>query len=753
VIPSAATMPTKVLVFESDPAFAGELRSELGKLGCATTVVDDGNVGLQQAATDKPDLVLLSIELPRMNGFSVCNKLKKDASLKDVPLIIMSSESSDETFEQHKKLRTRAEDYVHKPIAFGELLQHIQAFVRLGSMRPPGDPDSAIVIDDDIEIGSTDYAMDDEGTQIAVRPPVGMPVATQRGMETVDADVDAFADAAFGRLTGSEPPGAGAAMPEARPIHNGATDSVTSPISVPPAARRPSTSPGPRTPSVRPPSGVDVAEYEKIREELVRTRARATALETELGDARNDVEKWRLEAGEVERLTRELEELKAKLATGAPKTAGISSREFLDLREALNKKDKEILSLKEAQSRKDKEHVESQDKMLALERAKSDLDEKTLALEREAAETKDRLEALSADKDLAKKAADDFKNRLEKSRTESEAKDRQLSELRAKQAEELAASEAKVADLRAELDQTLANERAEHARAVDESEERRKADVEQATKDREAALAEAREQADRERQEALSAQTAQLKQEHDGKMAALHRANQQELEKARGEAEKAAREAEERHAAALASAKSDADKVVAEATTTHQAEVARVRTEGEKREAEALEALRAEHAEKVKGLENDRDSRLAALESRTSRELSEANDKLAKADMDLSAARGELAELREAKQTGDAAHESAIADVQNRLTEVTSARDALDKKHASATDRVATLEAELVVARQDLAETRQKLAGESSRADRAQAKWEADRQSLERAKDAMAVALSQIEEAEGRPLG
>ena len=58
-----------------------------------------------------------------------------------------------------------------------------------------------------------------------------------------------------------------------------------------------------------------------------------------------------------------------------------------------------------------------------------------------------------------------------------------------------------------------------------------------------------------------------------------------------------------------------------------------------------------------------------------------------------------------------------------------------------------------MVARQDFGETRQKLAAESSRAEKSQAKWEADRQSLERAKDAMAVALSQIEEAEGRPLG
>src|SRR3979409_2042144 len=130
-------MATKVLVFESDPAFAGELRNEFAKLGCSTTVVEDGNLGLQQAVADRPDLILLSIELPRMNGFSVCNKLKKDPNLKDVPLIIMSSESSDETFEQHRKLRTRAEDYVHKPIAFGELLEHVLPFVpELADMSP-----------------------------------------------------------------------------------------------------------------------------------------------------------------------------------------------------------------------------------------------------------------------------------------------------------------------------------------------------------------------------------------------------------------------------------------------------------------------------------------------------------------------------------------------------------------------------------------------------------------------------------------
>src|SRR3954471_6451342 len=141
-------MPTKVLVFESDSAFASELRGELGKLGCVSQVVDDGNVGLQAAASERPDLILLSIELPRMNGFSVCNKLKKDPQLKDVPLLIMSSESSDETFEQHKKLRTRAEDYVHKPIAFGELLEHVRVFIPIDAPAP----DSGAILLDDVDM-------------------------------------------------------------------------------------------------------------------------------------------------------------------------------------------------------------------------------------------------------------------------------------------------------------------------------------------------------------------------------------------------------------------------------------------------------------------------------------------------------------------------------------------------------------------------------------------------------------------------
>jgi|HubBroStandDraft_6_1064221.scaffolds.fasta_scaffold06814_2 CheY-like chemotaxis protein len=707
-------MPTKVLVFESDSAFAGELRNELGKLGCATTVVDDGNVGLQQAGADKPDLILLSIELPRMNGFSVCNKLKKDAGLKDVPLIIMSSESSDETFEQHKKLRTRAEDYVHKPIAFGELLQHIRGFVSIET-APVADADT-IVIDDEIEVGSSDYLIEEDA----------IAHATEKPEKKVDADIDAFAESAFGRLTeveASPPP----PPVEARSNRNGAATEgrAASARSVPPPPRSMSAFPRSLTPAAPP---VDTAELTRLRDDLSRAKERLDGAEREMEEVRREADKLRLEAGEAERLVREVDELKTKLASSS-KGGGVSSRDFLDLREALNKKDKEILALKEQLSKKDKEIVETQDKMLALERGKADLDDRMLVVERELSETKEKFESLTADKELAKRASDDFKARFEKARGEVDAKDKQLAELRAKHSTELGTLQTQLESERAEADQTIANERAEQARLIDLSEERRTADVEQAKRDTDAAVAEAREKADGAKIEALSAQAAELRREHDAKVgvltreheakiAGLAREHEQNLDRARSEAKDAAAAAERRREEDLAAARKEAEEKLEAAAA-----------EASRHEEEALQALRHELTAKMLELENDRDAKIANLEAKGLRELGEANDKLAKVDVEFSVVSGELESLRESKRTGDLAFEAKVAKLEKSLADTESSRSALDKELAEKIDR---------------------LVHETLRADKAHAKWESDKQSLERAKDALAVALAQIEEAESR---
>jgi CheY-like chemotaxis protein/chromosome segregation ATPase len=777
-------MSTKVLVFESDAAFAGELRTELSKLGCSTNVVDDGNAGLQQAATDKPDLILLSIELPRMNGFSVCNKLKKDNKLKDVPLIIMSTESSDETFEQHRKLRTRAEDYVHKPIAFGELLQHINQFVKLAEI-PEGGASEGIVIDD--EISSID--IEEEGTLVVERaapppPPRHKSNAPQRHaseaprqaeaqLKNVDDDIDAFIEGGFGKMTNAPTNG-------------------TSPVAeVAEPSKRKSVAPS-GSPDV-PAAPVDDGRVADLEKQLQAAREEAQQLRSDF-DSRMEAEQKKMDA--------ELDDLRTKLAQGAGK-GGVSSREFLDLREALNKKDKEILALKEQLGKKDKEIVDVRERSLALERAKADLDDKVIASLRELEEAKEKADALGRDQAQAKKAADDFKNRLAKAQSEIETRvadvnetraslakvqgeleerARELEEARVKAAEDAATHGEAIAAARSELEGSLAKMQAEHASGMEAVRAEKASALEAAEQAASAAMA-----------EAVAARESELKAESDARLGALHRAHQEEVNKVRGEhaQEKeslgaehanAMESARSAHANALAEAKSEADTRLAEREAEieakRSAEVAAIE-QRRSEEVAALEQRRSEEVaaaeraateriavvtstatERVADLERDRDQRIAAAEHDAAERVTAAErdrdqriaDLERSRDEMVAMMRAEIAKLNEEKQHENAINSARISELEQRVAELTSARDTLERELATAKDRIVVLEAETAALRTELAESKAAHARESARADKAYAKWEGDRAALERAKDALAVVLAQIEDAEGRSI-
>ncbi len=791
---------TKVLVFESDASFAGELRNELGKLGCVTSIVDDGNAGLQAASADRPDLILLSIELPRMNGFSVCNKLKKDLKLKDVPLIIMSSESSDETFEQHRKLRTRAEDYVHKPIAFGELLQHIRTFVQIGAGESA--PPSEIVIDEEIQIGSID--LDDEATVMAPRPMMPQlttPQQAKHKMSDVDADVDAFIEGGFGRLQKSDPP------PPAAASANGTNEEATQALPK-------------RAKTVPPPVPVDNSKLEALESELMAAREETNKLRADF-DAKIEAEQQKME--------REMDELKSKLATAATgKGGGVSSREFLDLREALNKKDKEILSLKDSLSKKDKEIFESRDKSLALERGKADLEDRLLIVDREIEDSKEKLESLAKDKDQAKKASEDFKTRLTKSQADLEARDQELTQLKAKTKEDAGALEATLAATRAEYTVAQATLEAANKAAMEQLEREKTAALEAAATEKTNALAEAA----KDRAAAILARETELKTETDGKLAALYRAQLDELGKLKNEHAQSIESlnakyasenavAQAAHEEQLDDSKRGAEAVLAAKVAELESQAARQLAAAEKDRDDKLAALERDreeklaalaadkdsrialmkrgHAEKLASIEKDRDERISSLEkdrdervaaaytdrddkvaaltadrdqkiatleavvAGTSAELADLREKkavgdaanearIASMESDLQKTRAELVELGEKKAANEAANDARIADLEGRNKALTESKEALDKDLETARGRTASLEAESARQQAELADTRGKLASETARADKAFGKWESDRGSLDRAKDALAAALAQIEEAEGRSI-
>jgi CheY-like chemotaxis protein len=156
-------MSKTILLIENDAAFADEMSAAVEAMGYQVRVTGDGKEGLDLAKDLRPDAIVLCVELPRLSGYSICNKLKKDEVLKAIPLVLTSSEATEEVFEDHRKLKVRAEDYLIKPYVSAALLERLSRLIGLpegGAARPSPEPAPAMVIDaDDEEVVSLEEEM------------------------------------------------------------------------------------------------------------------------------------------------------------------------------------------------------------------------------------------------------------------------------------------------------------------------------------------------------------------------------------------------------------------------------------------------------------------------------------------------------------------------------------------------------------------------------------------------------------------
>ena len=199
------------LVIEPDESFASALEQALGPYGFSVERFVDGARAIERAQTNPPELILLSVE-PKNVGYSICNKVKKHPTLKDIPLILMSSTATPEVFEQHRKLKTRADDYYLKKQdgSLDELLQRIDALVSLGEpVTQTGDQEEVeIPVEgvEEISLEEGDVALLEESGDHAIVPEQQLESFGDENEEktrlTIESDIDdAFASLALGQET------------------------------------------------------------------------------------------------------------------------------------------------------------------------------------------------------------------------------------------------------------------------------------------------------------------------------------------------------------------------------------------------------------------------------------------------------------------------------------------------------------------------------------------------------------------------
>ncbi|HEX2907252.1 MAG TPA: response regulator transcription factor [Phototrophicaceae bacterium] len=124
----------KVLVIEDEITLANNLADKLRDEGFAVVTSGDGEDGLEKVRSEHPDLIVLDIMLPGLDGLSLCRIVRRDATTTHIPIIMLTARGTE--VDKIVGLESGADDYVVKPFALGEFLARVRAVMRRALDRP-----------------------------------------------------------------------------------------------------------------------------------------------------------------------------------------------------------------------------------------------------------------------------------------------------------------------------------------------------------------------------------------------------------------------------------------------------------------------------------------------------------------------------------------------------------------------------------------------------------------------------------------
>jgi DNA-binding response OmpR family regulator len=752
------------LCIEPDAATADELRHLLEPQGFTVKNIPNGDEAMEWGRTERPAIIILSVE-PKKIGYAICNKLRRSPSLREVPLLLISAEETPATFEQHRKLKSRADEYLIKPIDPQELLAKVGSLLNVDLAQGEGDDevheldaDSDIVLaeDDDIDIVSS--ASSDEDRTLAVDPGnnYGAVVESANARDTSEEQLpstpfegekfDPETQAAFAALEAGSPEGGSPHANDMVDLRNLWTDDDLPPnlgweqppgtkSTTAPAAGAPDGAAASAPNDAVPLFGdLDPDAYrtgETLGPEPVLSDALFSSSLSAIGEgevppgpdevafddvatesgggiisegfppgfgdgfaapppddgrareaeARNTELEARIHSLENERQTlrKEIEEARERFTQSATFS---KEREFLGLREIINKKEKDILDLRDALDAKERQMLDHKDKIRELERARRDLEESTIGFEQNLVAANERVAELVSDREKSTEREKAFKARLDDAQVELRKAHDEIDAIKKRSAQDELRARADVDRLRGEMETRLA-----------ELEEAHRTEVARFSDEHGQALA--------------SAESARQTELHRNELA--HRAEVEGLQRRLTEEQA---QAGERLSAEVSKLRKEHEKAIAAAR-----EEQAIQLGSERQSYEALtEQKERDHRNELLGMRRRHEEEATAAEERRQRDIAEQEGRrISELESAETRRRTELA-------ARDEEHHIRVTEIERRhLTEKTD----LTEKHRGDFDqalgRAARAEGELAARVQELEQAYRRLGGLGADVDEARA--------------------------------
>jgi len=381
----------RILLIDSDEAFAQGLSSAIHARGFTATMATNSEQGMSLAKQENPDLIVVCVEAQPTNGYMLCTRLKKDEQLKGIPVILTSANATPDSFEKHKKLKTRAEEYLIKPFEPQLMLEKASAL--MGVSLPPEQEDEIVAVEDE-PLGLGDLV---EGED----EPISLSEADAQQAHSGQPDEAVVVEEVEEVEVQEEHPHGG---DDELAMFDKAFDSLGGPA-VQPAQEQTA-----RFGLTQEPAHAE--EEHKQPTELSAPDDAAvldTLQDTDHAAHSEDDLRSQLEA-RVAELEQKLAERDAELEQ-AKKGEG-SSGSVLKLKEAKTRSDKEVLRLKDELNGKEKELVELQEQQTSLESQAQQLKDDAVKREAAAKALQQRADALAA-------AAKKFERELTAAREEA----------------------------------------------------------------------------------------------------------------------------------------------------------------------------------------------------------------------------------------------------------------------------------------------------------------------------------------------